>query len=384
MALLKQTLRMLVVAAMMAAGTLGWADEPYHPFAMPMSYNPDWQFFAPVDIQQLEDESARQRANVGWYLTYDRINIGLDRPVIEVERNKLDRAWGNLWTFGVMTEDDHGWDFQFLHVTGPNHYETARILRPVSITFDSATPDFGLLVGRYDFDLAAGNGTLVVKDSLNVANFGSFEMNKTWRTAPYRLGGTLEPLIGLRYADFTDYNVADGYSAITDPAGLTVEQFDLSTIKTQNRMLLGQIGFRYFKNVNRFTLSSELKLLGGGNWQTGSVDRRSYLFGYDGDADPVLYGIPSYRLSTAPGLEDKLVAGLDTKIQVSYCLTRQINFRAGVSMLYLGSGIARGSQIRANATPGVLGVSPLFGPSGAFVQQNLVMPGFSVGMTINR
>ncbi len=383
MALLKQTLRMLVIAAMATASAFSWADQPYHPFAEPMSYDPDWQFFAPVDIQELDDLSARQRANVGWYLTYDRVHIGLDRPIIEVDSNTFDRAWGNLWTFGVMTEEDHGWDFQFLHISGPNAYETARVTRPVVIAADSDTI-FPLIYERFDYDLALGDGTLAIQDSLNVANLGSFEINKKWRRSPYRMGGYLEPLLGVRYMEFKDYNVADGYSLFTDITGTTnFETFDISDIHIKNRMLLGQLGFRYFRDVGRFQFSGEFKALGGGNFQSGTVDTRQYIFGYtDADEEVDVITVPSFRLTNAPGLEDKLLAGLDARAQVSYNLTRQINFRFGLSMLYIGSGIARGSQIRGN-NPTTTD-PPIFGPSPVFVQQNLVMPGLSLGLTINR
>ncbi len=380
MALLKQTLRMLVLAAMATASALSWADQPYHPFAEPMSYDPDWQFFAPVDIQEMADQSARQRANYGWYLTYDRVQIALDRPIIEPQSDKLDRGWGNLWTFGVMTEEDSGWDFQFLHITGPNTYDTARSFRPTFLANDADPPDFPLLLERVEFDPAFGNGTYQIRDSLNVASLGSFEINKKWRRSPYQFGGFLEPMIGIRYIDFTDTNVADGYSQGT--LNLT-EQFDISTIVNENRMVLGQVGFRYFRDIGRFQFSTEFKALGGGNFQTGSVDTRRYVYNLT-NPDPTTWDIPIFRLTEAPGLENKMLAGLDTRVQLSYNLTRKINFRAGLSMLYIGSGIARGSQIRGNVPTPSLTNPPIFGPSAQFVQQNLVMPGVSLGITINR
>lgn len=375
---------MLVLTAMATASALSWADQPYHPFAEPMSYDPDWQFFAPVDVQELEDLSARQRANYGWYLTYDRVHIGLDRPEISVENDKFDTGWGNLWTFGVMTEEDKGWDFQFLHISGPNAYDKIRVQRSAFVAFDSDEPNFGLLGERYEFDDAVGNGTISVGGSLNVASLGSFEINRKWRRAPYQYGGYIEPLVGIRYMDFTDRNSVLGFAGYTDTVG-SHDVFDISDIINKNRMLLGQIGFRYFRDMGRFQFSSEFKALGGGNFQTGSVNTQHYDYVYGGgDPDLVAQLIPTFRLTNAPGLDNKLLAGLDTRIQLGYNLTRNINFRFGLSMLYIGSGIARGSQIRGNNPQGPLGNPPAFGPSGAFVQQNLVMPGLSFGFTVNR
>ena len=62
MSILQRTLRTFVLAAAAMAGQLGYADSGYHPFSEPMNFDPDWQFFAPVQLQDLEDLTARQRA----------------------------------------------------------------------------------------------------------------------------------------------------------------------------------------------------------------------------------------------------------------------------------------------------------------------------------
>ncbi len=389
MTLLKNTFRMMVLAAMATAGALCHADQPYHPFAEPMSWDPDFRFFAPVDVQDLEDESARQKANYGWYATYDRMHVGLDRPDIETERGKFDTTWGNRYTFGVMSEEDKGWDFQFLHFSGPNAYTGERAFRtniPVG-TGEIAT--FPLIGERVPFDPGFGDGTYVALDSLNVATLGSFEINRTWRLKPYMYGGFLEPLVGVRYMDFTDYNVADGLSLFQDAAANNFELFDVSHINNKNRMVLAQIGFRYFKDVGRTRLSTDFKAFAGGNFQTGSVLTQQVLYGYGGGGGgaagiptPDIISVPQSTLTNAPGLGDKGVIGMDARVEAQYSLTKAIALRGGLSLLYIGDGIARGSQIQGAG--GGFSQTPSFGPSSSFVQQNLVMPGVSFGVTINR
>ncbi len=46
--------------------------QAWHPFADPMEFDPDYQFFAPVDADYLEELSPRKRAHIGWFGTYDR------------------------------------------------------------------------------------------------------------------------------------------------------------------------------------------------------------------------------------------------------------------------------------------------------------------------
>ena len=382
MALLKNTLRTLVLAAMAATGTMVVADQPYHPFAEPMSYDPDWQFFAPVDVQDLDDASARQRARTGWYVSAERVQYALDRPRSEIEPNKLDRTWGNRFAFGFMSEQDSGIDFNFTHVSGPNVYAGPtgfRLLQPG--TNQANIFNFPQLSERLEFDPGFGDGTFRVRNSLNVASLGSFEANKTWRLKPYQHGGILEPLVGFRYIDFTDRNTADGISGFQQN-GINFEIFDISDIINQNRMPLGQFGFRYFRDMGRGQLSAEFKAFGGVNFQTGSVNSSQYIF-----ADPTAVASnpiidPVQIFSDAPGLGDKGVYGMDTRIGGSYLLTRSISFTSNVSLLYIPTGIARGSQVPGRG--GIAGNPPDVPPNANLVQQNLIMPGISFGLSLNR
>ncbi|MEI6527686.1 MAG: hypothetical protein WCP62_16775, partial [Planctomycetota bacterium] len=76
MSILQRTLRTFVLTAAAMAGQLGFADSGYHPFSEPVDFDPDWQLFAPMQLQDIEDLSPRQRAPHGLFLTYDRIYTG--------------------------------------------------------------------------------------------------------------------------------------------------------------------------------------------------------------------------------------------------------------------------------------------------------------------
>ncbi len=107
------------------------AKQPFHPFAESMDIDPDYQWFAPVDLMELEELSARKRANRGWFVAYDRLHFGLDRPDTNGISSKIDMTWGNRWDFGFMGDSDRGWLFSAMHVSGPNVYNDVRHLRTV-------------------------------------------------------------------------------------------------------------------------------------------------------------------------------------------------------------------------------------------------------------
>ena len=129
MSILQRTLRTFVLTAAAMAGQLGFADSGYHPFSEPVDFDPDWQLFAPMQLQDIEDLSPRQRAPYGLFLTYDRIYTGMTRPEVNGQSYLMDSTWGNRWDFGWMNRKESGWSFSYQVVTGPNVYHGYEQLR---------------------------------------------------------------------------------------------------------------------------------------------------------------------------------------------------------------------------------------------------------------
>ena len=126
MSVLQRTIRMFVLAALAVAGQAVSAQEGYHPFSEPMEFDPDWQFFAPVQLQDLQDLTARQRANTGFFLSYDRLSIGF-KPTNDGGGKQQDRLhWGNRFDFGWMNSKESGWMFSATNVTGPKRLQSVR------------------------------------------------------------------------------------------------------------------------------------------------------------------------------------------------------------------------------------------------------------------
>jgi hypothetical protein len=198
---------------------------------------------------------------------------------------------------------------------------------------------------------------------------------------PYRYGGILEPMIGLRYANFADtahndtYNTFDIFDDALPPAIIgTGETLLQDNVQTDNHMLLGQIGFRYTKFINRWTLSNDMKFFGGQVYQNQQTSRIVSTALYE---DTVTAGGPplsdnDHSGSTFSGRKnEESTWGFDLRVEGAYKATKYLDLRGGFGMIYFGNGIWRGSTITSQ------------GPQ--FLQnQSVVMPAFTFGIALNR
>jgi hypothetical protein len=395
MTVLQRTIRMFVLAALAMSSQVGYSQDGYHPFSEPMEFDPDWQFFAPVQTQDFEDLTTRQRANNGFYLTYDRMHVGMSRSLTESASSAIDFTWGNRFDFGWMKSDESGWMFSTTHIGGPNSSNVLEQQRLNQFVNDDdggngvggANSPTQEIVGEFPFlpyyfrNDIDGERLYLLYDSVNIASFSSFESNKVWRMEPYRYGGILEPMIGLRYANLSDTAHNDTYNtfAILDGAippavianGETLLQ---DNVQTDNHMLLGQIGFRYTKFINRWTLSNDMKFFGGQVYQNQQTSRIVSTATYE---DPITVGDPpltdnDHRGSTFSGRKnEESTWGFDLRVEGAYKATKYLDLRGGFGLLYFGNGIWRGSTITSQ------------GPQ--FLQnQSVIMPAFTFGVALNR
>lgn len=362
------------------AGQLGLADTGYHPFSEPVRFDPDWQFFAPSYLQDVEDLTARQRAAHGLFLSYNRIYTGVSRPENSQRSYVLDGTWGNRWDFGWMNDRESGWYFSTQTITGPNVYNGYTRLRQNAITDDDdGDPADPFLPTDFGNDPITRQRTYDIRDSVNVGDFNSFEANKTWRIEPYRYGGMMEWMIGLRYAKFEDLARNDTYDAfgVVDIDGnpiAVVEEYTNHLVWSRNDMLLGQLGFRYFKHWNQFTMSSEFKAFAGHTFQSQDYSRIIRTTTYDNPVtigDPPLFDGDLTGTTTISRRDNATPVGFDLRAEGAYHPFRYVDLRAGFQMLYFGQGIWRGATPISN-----------FNPNDN--SQQLVMPGLTFGFAINR
>jgi hypothetical protein len=388
MSILQRTLRSFVLTAAAMAGQLGFADSGYHPFSEPVDFDPDWQLFAPMQLQDVEDLSPRQRAPYGLYLTYDRVYTGMTRPEVNGQSYLMDSTWGNRWDFGWMNRKESGWSFSYQVVTGPNvyhGYEQSRLNYFTDTTQNNNNNNnnnqpLAYRPLSFDNDPYTLERTFDVLQSINVGNYSSFEANKTWRMEPYRYGGMLEPLIGLRYVKFVDTARSDDYRTFLaeDPFDPTAilgqgEVYTNDLIQSRNDMILGQLGFRYFRNIRRWTLSSDFKVFAGHTFQTQEITRYVTTAVYDegvapgdepiSDGDHVGTTFFSSRNNETP-------VGFDLRTEAAFSATKHIDLRVGFQMIYFGQGIWRGATLNQGYN--------------LDTNQQLVMPGVTFGFAVNR
>ncbi len=378
MSMFNQVCRLVAILALAAIPSTV-RGQAWHPFADPMEFDPDWQFFAPVDADYLEELSPRKRAHIGWFGTYDRAYTLVSRS--NQEGGGGDFSWANRYEFGLMNQKESGWLFTHRHMGGPNVYD--RVFQPRINEFnatDTGTPTTPFFPSDERNDPILGERAYILGDSLNVGSYSSFEVNKTFRMEPYRYGGILEPLIGLRYSSFKDYSMNQSYLTTNfQPSNGLLAATNLTEILTtgewtiRNEMFGGQLGFRYFNHVGRWTLSSELRAMGLANYRRESQRFYSTTTQYAGvteGADVVLEQT-TFPTIIKPKQTSSFVPGFEIRAEAAYKLTKYIDLRGGVDFINLASNIRRGT----------VNQGPIFGLAG---NNSVQMTGFTFGIAINR
>ena len=378
MSMFNQVCRLVAILALAALPSTV-RGQAWHPFADPMEFDPDWQFFAPVDADYLEELSPRKRAHVGWFGTYDREYTLVSRS--NQEGGGGDFTWTNRYEVGLMNKKDSGWLFTARHMGGPNVYD--RVPQPrINLVNDTDVGDplDPLFPSVERNDEILRERTYILGDSLNVAAFSSLELNKTWRMEPYRYGGIIEPLVGLRYSNFQDYSLNQDYSTTNfqlSTGGLVVpfltETLTTANWRIDNRMFGGQLGFRYFNHVGRWTLSTEFRAFGMANYRREQQHFFATTTQYSGvtqGADVVVQRT-TYPVLSIPKQTSSFVPGFEVRAEAAYQITKHIDLRGGIDFVDLASNIRR-----ASINPG-----PAFGSVG---NNSVQMTGFTFGVAINR
>lgn len=373
--------RLIAIVALVAVSPSVFG-QVYHPFAEPLEFNPDWQFFAPVDVDLLMELPSRKRANTGWFGTYDRLYTWVSRPEVEQSKADGDFTWGNRYDLGFMTDDRSGWLFSMKHIGGPGAYENVYQERINRADLDDTGPLNPTPVIPFidQNDPQYGTRVYILGDSLNVAGLSNFEINKTWRREPYRYGGVIEPMLGMRYTTFKDFALNQSYNRslnLISAPGTASTTTDVETLISNettihNRMVGGQLGFRYFNYYKRWTLSSELRAFGMQNFQNRQYRQRTETTEYDGiglDTDVVAVDYTNGS-SVVHSSNSEFVVGFEARAEAAYQITKYFSIRGGIDVLDFAKGIWRG------ANPG-------FGDINEH-SQDVQMAGFTFGLTLNR
>ncbi len=409
MSVRKLTASLIMTLAMLGVGNITVQAQEYFPVADPFAFDPDFRWFEPIYDADLADMKPKKRANTGWYATYDRLNLYGSRPELadaNASETKLDGGWGNRYEIGYMLPgDDTGWQFNWTTLGVNQNFiiaqERLNRYNEQNIggtgTGGGASPIDPRFQGDGRFTIPAEDrnfpGTFqriyYIRDSENVFNFNSYELNKTWRMEPYHYGGILEPLVGFRWMRLSDDNTRQSYSSPNDLDGVpfttfgNAEQLITDSVITDNEVLTGQVGFRYTKYRDRFTFASDFRVFTGGSLQYATTTRTTDITVYDfgtasaggvAPGDDVIFDlhradVPRYQRN------EEFVIGFDVRGELNYQLTKMITVRGGFQVIDLATGIWRGG-------PGPLGGGSA--PTGGSQDQDVVMVGGTFGITLNR
>ena len=381
-------------AALMLLGCLtttanGQANVPV---ADPFEFDPDFRWFEPVSQLDFDDMKPLKRANKGWFASYDRLNLHGSRP--ELDNNpassvKLDGGWGHRYEVGFMIPSARtGWLFNWTEHRVGEFFSVERE-RVNRVNLDqlggaptNAAPPFGFIVPEADGNTPGFNRrVLFVSDSENVLDYDSYELNKTWRMQPYRYGGILEPLAGVRWMRLRDTNMFQDYrsSLDIDQIPFTVfgdaEQLTTDLKITDNEILGGQVGFRYTRFRNRFVFSSDFRVFTGASLQCSKATRATEITIYGGNAigDDV-NNIINRETTPVYTRNEEWAVGFDLRGEIAYQLTKSISLRTGFQLINVGTGVWRGGASNVNGVP----------IAGGATDQDLQMFGGTFGLTYNR
>ena len=336
MSITRTTSNLLAVTMLLLLAKTSFAQH-LHPFIDPVSIQRDGQFFAPFEMDVYGDLAP---ANTGWFGTYDRMYIYVTRPEIEQSYTMGDFTWGNRFDLGYMTEEEHGWFVSIMHIDGPTQFDHTTVDRPPAA--DPLDP----LTLFTDLDLY---------DSENSASFTNVELNKIWRLEPLHDGGIIEPFLGLRYGKFNNLDRVDTFQLLDialNPVprggtGVAFEELTIDKAVQTNQMIMGQLGVRLHKRVNRWILSSEVRGFAGQNFQDLVIDVNTFLDspGALGGADTGTE-IRTHTRSYEHAAE--FVIGTEVRAEAAYEVTRDIGIKFGLEFMHIGRGIARSRTTELN------------------------------------
>ncbi len=345
------------------------------PFIEPGYFEHDLQFFAPAtDIDDYGGPVMRE----GWFGSYDRMYLRTSRPDDVDSYTQVDRGWGNRWDLGYIVDGvnhDHGWLFSYsTFEVGEYHTVYQEKINRVNEDdegrppADEDDPEFvNPVTDRNDSGPPNQARFYHVRDSLNVGNFNSIEINKLFRTPPLNHGGLLEPFFGFRYLQFNSvwqdqtyirYN-EDGIVFPFPPVIPNRALFDIGDAETEdlvtdrfrftNDMIGGQLGIRWSKRLSRWNLSSELRAIGFHNFQNL---RRKYEIErnyYDGGGTGAEVEGTVRTAFTENWHDSSTVVATDIRAQAAYEVTRDVKLQVGMQYLGFFDGIGRGQFISYNS-----------------------------------
>ena len=346
-------------------------------------FNPNFQFFAPLDNTHFGDF----KPNMGWYFSWDKLNLKTTRPRSDEAYGNADDGWGKRIQLGFMRADNTGWSFGTTTLGSPNFFQELVVERNNRVAEeddgggggggdDEPTPS------QDDNNPITGQRDYILRDSINVISLSGWELNRTWRIKENDKGRIWEPFVGLRFDKFIDTYEDAEYNRYDDeglpvppipdpndpdspgPDDAAIEEYIREQAQFRNDMFGGQLGLRWYQKQSHWLLSGELRFFGFHNNQMLHINRFQEVTTVDvGTGEEPTTSTSDEQIQWFNTTE--FVVGGELRLEAAYEITRDFNMKMGFNVLNFGQGIGRGNDINVN-------------------NDRLLSYGFSFGITLNR
>lgn len=285
----------------------------------------DAQMWAPFDIEGVDGHT---HANTGFFFAHDWAYLSISRPEPQFGAaggSGSDFHWGSHYDFGFMGESGKGLSINWLNMDG-------------SFFINGQSPG-------------------VSNPGLNSVTFNIVEINRTFRQELSH-GGFLEPYVGIRYMGLNDNFIQD--------TGIT--RF---VQRAENNGFGGQVGARYVRAIGgRVNMAINGTISGVYNDQT--------YFSNDLTGTSAVAFAVANEFSTGG---NDFVPAMDLEATFQFRVTRDISVRAGGTLIWQWSGLARVNTLPAGQNPfSVLGP----GFPGALSVEDQIAAGFTFGIDWRR
>ncbi len=284
------------------------------------------QLFAPADLSEYGDYP---RPNVGPWFQYDRIYWSTHQPKAAFAldgtplNEYMDAAfqWGNRFELGYMQDDDTGWMTSILKTNYQLNNLTPNQQQPI----------------QENFERMAG-----------------IELEKVYRYPTSYDGGVWQCMIGARFFQFHDRYV-DGTFA-SPPLSTTFLPDE--SLGIDNNVFGPQIGLRWQYQKERWTLISEIRAMGGANFQNA-----------------ILYDSPRTGFVTTDRLDTVNWATIgELRVETQFQVSKSCSLRVGYTAIG-GTGFGRASDRIDPITPSII--------NGA-KENSIFTNGLTFGIEFNR
>jgi hypothetical protein len=413
--------------------------RPHHdlsPFK-PVGFEPEFDWFAPSETSAY---GKGPKPNIGYFFSYERVFWSLSKPEsaeigsptatgvgvsfpngvifnpeipIDVQgiptifTNTVDTAyftangaWGNRWELGYMDTDDYGWLVSVLDHVSQSQYkehqsailnfnDPGNLLEGTDgeVIIDGVFPSTSQVITQGKIPIRFDR--LQVQ---NIARLNGVEVDRLYRARQLHSGTWFELMYGVRWLQLQDTYTVQGLNAfnslVTTPISPSLEGAAFQYFnplsdsrwmtRVQNNMVGPQIGFRLWRQRQKWLTSLEARFMAAANFQ--NVHQTTSL---GTNVLPNIGTTPFYPLifqglgASSSEFDTTFSPVGELRVNVAYQATRSVGLKVGYTGMVMG-GISRASNRVDYSGPELISILP------GNNQQIFFANGINFGVELNR